>query len=325
MKQGLIFANARAKAKELNLFTEERLHRMIEAPTLDDAVRILIEVNYAGGMVVDSKDFYELLKEEERLTSDFVTSVVPENVGFECFFMRNDYHNIKALLKAKYGKLDNIDELILPDGNMPFNELKERAINNKLDFNEYIIEACKTIEKDFDTGNGSPRIIDVEIDKAMYKDINSKLQNNSDKYIKEYFVTLIDSINIASFVRVIKIGANLTFFNNNFIEGGTLDKKLFESFGMDKTKMISGLSGTKYKEFLAKLENDDLASFETAQDNYLLSIFATNKTDMFSVAPIVGYYLAKLNEIKVIRVVLVCKKNNVPQEELRKRVRNLYA
>ena len=58
---------------------------------------------------------------------------------------------------------------------------------------------------------------------------------------------------------------------------------------------------------------------------YLLNIFATNRGDMFSLAPIVGYYLAKLNEVKVLRVVLVCIKNNVPTEEMKKRVRALYA
>ena len=68
-----------------------------------------------------------------------------------------------------------------------------------------------------------------------------------------------------------------------------------------------------------------MASYETAQDNFLLGIFAVNKTDMFSVAPILGYYLAKLNEIKVIRVVLVCIKTNVPRDQMRKRVRELYA
>ncbi len=46
---------------------------------------------------------------------------------------------------------------------------------------------------------------------------------------------------------------------------------------------------------------------------------------MFSVAPILGYYLAKLNEIKVIRVVLVCIKNGVPEDQMKKRVRELYA
>ena len=45
---------------------------------------------------------------------------------------------------------------------------------------------------------------------------------------------------------------------------------------------------------------------------------------MLSAAPIIGYYVGKLNEIKVIRVILVCKKNNVPKAEMEKRVRQLY-
>ena len=46
---------------------------------------------------------------------------------------------------------------------------------------------------------------------------------------------------------------------------------------------------------------------------------------MFAIAPIVGYYLGKLNEIKVLRVVLICIKNKVDVKEMKKRVRELYA
>lgn len=187
MKNGLIFANSRAKAKESNLFSQERLQRMMECNNIDDAVRILIEVNYAGGMVGDSNNFYDLLMEEERIVTAFVREVAPENVGFECFFLRNDYHNIKALFKAKYGKIEDLTPLILPDGNFSFKELKESMESDKLNFSPYLVEAVKTITRAFETGKGSPRLIDVELDKAMYKDIVVKLSKVSDKYILQYF------------------------------------------------------------------------------------------------------------------------------------------
>lgn len=96
MKEGLIFANTRAKAKELNLFSEERLLRMMECSTLNDAVRILVEANYGGGTIVDDpNDFENILMAEQKLATDFVHEVAPEGIGFECFFLRNDYHNIK--------------------------------------------------------------------------------------------------------------------------------------------------------------------------------------------------------------------------------------
>lgn len=325
MKEGLIFANARAKAKEAALLSEERLFRMMECKDIEDAVRILIEVSYAGGMVADGNSFYSLLAEEERIVTAFVREVAPANIGFECFFLRNDYHNIKSLFKAKYGAIEDISPLILPDGNYSYMQIKEWFDADKLHFSPYAAEAAKAINRAFETGNGSPRLIDVELDKAMYKDIAEHLKIVSDKYILQYFKNFIDSTNILTFLRVVKIKGKFTFFAENFVEGGSLTLKQFSELNMEETKLNKLLSGTVYKEFLEKISDNDLSRYETVRDNYLLKIFSVNKSDMFSVAPIVGYYLAKLNEIKVIRVVLVCIKNKVAVEEMKKRVRLLYA
>lgn len=326
MKQGLIFASARAKAKELNLFSEERLHRMTEAKNIDDAVRILAEANYGGGMNVTSYNFYDVLAEEERLATEFIREAAPKGMGIECFFMRNDYHNLKVLVKAKYTGSD-YEEMILPDGNYSFNELKEKYENNKLVFvNSYMGDAVKNIERYFETNGVSPRKIDTEIDKAMYKEIAEELKKKEvDKYIKEYFTTVIDATNVGSLYRTITLGADWKFFEDNFIEGGEIAFETFKESGLDMAKLEKLVAGTKLKTMFVGVENGDLSRFETAKDNYLLTIFAANKGDMFSVAPIVGYYLGKLNEIKVIRVVLICLKNNVSAEEMKKRVRALYA
>jgi vacuolar-type H+-ATPase subunit C/Vma6 len=57
----------------------------------------------------------------------------------------------------------------------------------------------------------------------------------------------------------------------------------------------------------------------------LLNIFKSDKNDMFSVAPMAGYYLAKQTEIKVARMVLVCLKNKVDKLLIKQRLRELYA
>lgn len=327
MKEGLIFANTRAKAKELNLFSEERLFRMMETETLRDAVRILVEANYGGGTIVDDeKDFENILQEEQRLVTDFVKEVAPENIGFECFFIRNDYHNIKSLIKAKYGKIEDASALFMPDGIYALDELKRKLEEGKLDFTPFLVEAIEIIEKRFEIGEGSPRIIDTLIDKAMFEDITTRLKQNSDSYVKEYFISLIDTTNILTFLRVYKIGGQMSFFAQNYIEGGNVDIKVFaDSFSDPYSKLPVALRGTPYFDLVGKIDANDFSLYETAQDNYLLKIFSQNKNDMFSVAPIIGYYLAKLNEIKVIRVVLVCIKNKVKKADMKKRVRTLYA
>ena len=327
MKQGLIFASARAKAKELNLFTEEKLHRMMEAKSFEDALRVLAEANYGGGMNVDARNFYDVLAEEERLATEFLRESAPKGMGIECFFMRNDYHNLKVLMKAKYTDATEYDTILLPDGNYPFTELKERFENNKLAFtNAYMGEAVKRIERAFETDGKSARKIDVELDKAMYEEIGDALKGkDADKYVKEYFVTQIDTVNIGSLYRTITLGCDFRFFEENFIPGGELEMRSFKECGLDGAKLAKFVGGTKYKALFDKVTEGDLSGFETAKDDYLLKLFSVNKGDMFSVAPVVGYYLGKLNEVKVIRVVLICLKNGVSKEEMKKRVRKLYA
>ena len=327
MKQGLIFASARAKAKENNLFTEEKLHRMMEAKTLDDAVRVLAEANYGGGMAVNNENFYDVLAEEENLATAFLRESAPKDMGIECFFMRNDYHNLKVLVIAKYANLDEYDYMLLPDGNVPFAELKDKFENGRIKFfNAYMGEALATIEKSFETDGLSPRKIDTEIDKAMFKEIDATLKNkDADKYVREYFSVLADTTNIGSMVRTITLGGDTAFFEENFVVGGEIPIDTFKACGADMAKLRKTVEDSKYKKLFENVEEGDLSSFETAKDEYLLKIFSANKSDMFSVAPVVGYYLGKLNEIKVIKVVLVCIKNKVKYEEMKKRVRALYA
>ncbi len=325
MKEGLIFANARAKAKEHNLISEERVKRMMECSSVEDAIRILYEINYAGGMILETNDFYSLLHEEERLLTLFVKEVCPDEIGMECFFLKNDYHNAKVLFKEKFGKIKDIDSIFLPEGLTTINQIREAIALEKFSFNSYLDKAFQTLFNMNLKGLISPRAIDLELDKAMYKEICDRLNKSSDIHIKKYFIILIDATNILSFLRTAKIEAGYTFFENNFIEGGTLKLDLFEKLNMDVEKLGKELAGTEYIKLLDRSKNYDLSLYETSLDNYLINMFSIMKADMFSAAPIVGYYIGKLNEIKVLRVILVCLKNKVAKDEMKKRIRNIYA
>ncbi len=322
-RDGLIFANARAKSKENGLLSEERLHRIMESKTVEDGMRVLAEIGYGGGMTTAGDDFYSLLKEEQRLATAFACEAAPKEIGFDCFFMKNDYHNMKVLLKEKYGKIGDVSEMIMPDGNISFAELKQRFEDGKTDFDPFMHEGIAVVDKAFEQGTGSPRLIDVEMDKAMFRRITSRLPS-CDKCIRDYFTALIDLTNIESFVRTKKIKAGFSFFSSGFAVGGKIGLKDFEECGTDDGKFRKLIENSEYKAFWEKIESE-LCLYETATDDFLLKKIAANKADMFSVAPVLGYYLAKLNEVKILRVVFVCIKNMVSYEEMKKRVRALYA
>ena len=69
----------------------------------------------------------------------------------------------------------------------------------------------------------------------------------------------------------------------------------------------------------------DLVPFETAWDNYLIGIFKQDRYDVFSVAPLAGYYVAKKIEIKVVRMILILIKNKIDVNIIKQRLRDYYA
>ena len=327
MVDGLIFANTRAKAKENGLFTQERLNRMLDCQNIDEAVKILYEVSYGGGIILNrSSDFDELLKAEEKLACDFLKEIKIEGIGLDCFLLKRDYHNIKAMVKAKYNDLTNYDYMLTQEGVYSIDKLKTDLSNEKAKVNPHLDVALHYIKKQADIGKLSPREIDIEIDKALFQDLKERMEEVKDVDVRKYFTALADCTNISIYLRTIKINESFKFFALSFVEGGSITQREFEKwFEQGEEAFKKGVRGYDYSLLLELIEDGELSRFEAAVDNYLIKIFQEKSGDIFTTSPIISYYLQKINEIKVIRIVLVCIKNKVSREEIKKRLRVIYA
>ncbi len=322
--EGLIFANSVAKCKENTMFSSERFARILDCGSIADAVKVLVEANYGEGTIVeDPTDFELILKAEEKALCDFVTSIDQE-VGFECFFIRHDYHNMKAIIKCGY-QSEDASRMMVDGGIMAVDFLKEQLGSDSPKINQYVDEAVAEIRVKC-SDEVSPRLIDTLIDKAMYRDICQRLsKKNTDKYIKQYFKSYIDCTNICSYVRCARIGGAASFFESNFIEGGGMDWSYFAAKYPDIEGLRNAIQCSDYGKLAEKIALESMTEFDTMRDNMLLDIFRQNRSDLFSVAPLLGYYLGKMTEISALRVALVCIKSGVARDEIDKRLRKMYA
>ena len=83
-----IFANARASALQASLLGADRLNRMVDCASGDDALKILSEVNFGNGVTVASALEADLLIEaEERRYTAFVRETAPRRCA--AIFWRN--------------------------------------------------------------------------------------------------------------------------------------------------------------------------------------------------------------------------------------------
>lgn len=323
----LVYSNARVKSLENSFLSQEKINRMVYADSLDEAVRVLLESNYGNGVIASAYDFDLILNAEENKVSEFMAENTIPKMGLDTFLTKNDYHNAKAITKAKYMHQDDVSYMVAPEGKYSVELLKEKIFNDSYDDLPLIMkEALESIDTARVMGDKSPSFIDVTLDKAMYKDILNTLKSAKAHSIKKYWQASIDFGNISLFIRYKKIGLSLKNLQSSLIEGGEISLDIFESYFDQAIDMfLEKLKYTQYANVVLSIEKDNLVAFETACDNYLLNIFKENKQDVFSIAPLAGFYVAKKMEIKVCRMILILKKNKIDSNVIKQRLRDYYA
>ncbi len=331
--QSLIYSNARVKAMENSLLTSEKITRMAYSDNLLDAVKILYESNYGGGTTVDNPYAYgEILRMEEKRVVDFVREAMPDKSGLQTLLVVNDYHNAKCYLKSKFAKDLDLSLMLLPAGNISLEVLEESIQKEDLaKLPQDMAAAVKEIEEAAREEKVSPRFIDITLDKAMYKDILSALKKANVKSLTKYWTANIDFINVSTMLRCKRIDADITFLKENLIVGGEINDYILEGLYKESYDIIAEkLKYTTIGEIIAVGVNEvksgkALVEYEVLWDNYLLNIFKEDRADVFSVAPIAGFYIAKKIELKMVRMILTCLKNRADLQNIKARLRGFYA
>lgn len=329
MQGNLLYVNARVKSLENSMLTQVQLSRLIDADSVSDAFKILQECGYGQGAAVEDFRSYEhIIAEREREATGFFKENLIEKTGLDAVIVRNDYHNAKVLIKAKYMRLDKVEDMLLPDGLYSSAKMKEDIFNDDYSaLPDNMAEALDGIDVAFADGNRSPRYIDVSLDRAMYKDMWARVKKYKQQVLVDWLTFTVDTDNLSAFIRSKKLGLDLAYFKDGFIDGGKLNYDWYAPlFDVSADAFREKAKYTDYGELCAAaLEKNGLVSFETAVDNRINKMFKDNKYDLFSVAPIVGYYLGQLTEIKVVKLAVSAVKNKLDRALLRQRLRELYA
>ena len=332
VNNNLIFSNSRVKALENTLLTEDKITRMAFSDTLEDGVRILYESGYAGGMTIDNvNNFEQLIEREKEIVTSFFRETMLKGNGMEAFLNEEDYHNAKVLMKLKYMHKEEEDGVFAEEGNIAIEEMREAIMDdNYSSLPVPMAKALLEIDNIFASDMRSPRVIDTILDKAMYADSLALAKKGKVKTIIEYFVSKVDLTNILTLLRCKNID-DIGLFRENFIEGGTYDynslANLFEeSIDVVFDKLKYGNYGDIISSCIEDIkQKNSLVKLEASIDSYLMKIFRRDKGDIFTVSPLVGFFIAKKIEIKMVRLILVSLKNNVSKDTIKERLREFYA
>ena len=325
------FASAYIRCQEKYFLNSEKAEKMLEAKTPDEALRVLFELNYGdGSSEVSALEFESLLSRELEKAYELVLPLAPDREYFVIFLYPNDYHNVKALLKAEFLGI-NADELLVNTGSIPLAKLIDLVQNRN--YPDMRLEMAKGILEVVDTygTTRNPQVIDLILDKACYKDINIEISKIKNSFVRGYAALRIDTINLKSFVRAREMSKSWDFFSNIYIEGGNIAERLFisgydEAFEQFADKLgIYGLSAALYEGASMLKESKRFTALEKFCDNLLMNYIRDAKYIAVGVEPLIAYLAAKENDVKMVRVIMAGKLANLKTEQIRERMRDTYA
>lgn len=325
-------AVARLRVIETKLLDKVKIERMIESPSLEDAIKVLSETQYNDSISLLKRveDYEAALSEELKKLYSLMYEVSPYKLIVDIMSLKYDYHNIKVLEKSKIINSD-LSSLLIPLGTVDVDVLKTSIVTNDLRNLEPIMrEAIKKTEIDFEETKDSQNI-DIILDKYQYKDMLEKAKTCEVDFIEGYVRRVIDLTNIKTMLRVKSQDKDMKFLEKVIIEDGYISKAiLLEGLSVSFEAFIKKVSKYGYDKVLnSVLEDFNLSkkytSIEVHSDNYLMDYIKNAKRVNFGPEPIIAYTMARETELKIVRIILAGKLNKVDSNIIRERLRDIYA
>jgi V/A-type H+-transporting ATPase subunit C len=156
-------------------------------------------------------------------------------------------------------------------------------------------------------------------------------------FLKDYFMHLNDMHNIKTFLRLYVLKEPEQLLKKHLSCEGFIKRSDFlKLYSHDLSAFLNKLQYVhKYntvidyalflREAIERIEKENsFVLLEKAINDFLIQILKRAKYMAFGPEPVLAYYFAKVNEISLIRMVILGKLNNVPQDLIRERLNSVY-
>ena len=323
--------NALIRVYETRLLRNEQFETMLQASSFEEAVNVLKDSSYRQDVekIKENKDYELLIDNEMQRTFKELFEISPEPRLIEFFSLRYSYHNLKILLKAKLVG-ENFDYLLLDIGKEPLSALRHVVEAGKSEvLHPIIIEALEDA-LDYYEEYHNIQAIDIILDRFYFRHIKAlSLELNEPKII-ELANLFIDFNNLSILCRAIDQKQTRNFLHAVLSSSGDVSKAtLIELASEDLGSLSKKLMKLPYKTIIQAATNSETRQISPIKidletDNSLMKFFQMAKFEVFGPMPILAYLYAKQTEVRNLRLILVGKKNQIPQDSLRERMRLNY-
>ncbi len=317
------YAVAKIRVLETRLLKLRELEELVE-------VKDLLELSGERRSRINGVEEIEGALDEE-LKDDLVfikgLSAHPELI--DIFFLRYDFLNLAAVLKAKIlGKEVTKDSLfnagLIPPG--AFVSMVEEE--NYTFFPEDCREGIEELPEPF-AEIDDPFRTGCLCDKVFYNVASHRADLSGNPFLKSLVRSWIDINNVKFYLRLKKLGREKAELEMVLLDRGDIEKGFFPAnYDLALRDFLESLRFGKFGNLLISyhesLEGGELSGFEKACDDWIMEFIKGAKGVIFGLEPLIGYLLAKKTQLKNLRIILIGRLSNLSFNLIRAGLRQTY-
>ena len=318
--------SARVRAMETGLLTRERMEQVLEARSDDEAAKILQECGYPDldASRPESMDA-ALSAAREAMLADLGDSA-PDAGYIDIFKLKYDYHNVKAVLKARAMGTD-ASRMLMDMGRVAAAELKDALETGRLEDLPPMLAAAAAEAKEVLDTTRDPQLSDIVLDRWYYREMLQTAEDTGSAFLTGYVKVQIDAANLRALVRVLRMGKSGDFLHNVLFEGGDIPADAVEKAAA--TAGLAELYGPTRFQAAAEagaeaLKGGPLTEFEKLCDDAVNDYLSGAQFVPFGEAPLVGYLAARETEYTNLRILLMGRAAGLASDVIRSRLRAGY-
>ena len=318
--------SSRVRAMENRLLTRDRMERMLDARSGDEAAKVLTECGYPELSQLTPSALDAMLAQAREETYRDLSGAVPDPGLVDVFRIKYDYHNAKVLIKAQAMGLTP-DRLLVEGGRYAPDTLRDAYEKEDLrtctpEFAQAVVQA-----RDLLASSADPQSADILLDQAYYAEMLQAARETGSDFLLGYVRLAIDAANLRSVVRSARMERGVEFLSKVLLEGGNVPTDRIT--GSKEGEAFSLFGGALADAAALGAEraapgSGRLTAFERACDNALMDYLAAAKRVPFGEQPVIGYLYAKENEFTSIRIILSGRMDGLGADVIRERLRDAY-
>ena len=328
VREKYLYLSAMLRAREAKMLTREKAERMIDTASFDEAAKMLADCGYEDYSGMNAKQVDNALAERRAEIFAELARMSPNPETVEVFRMKYDYHNAKTLIKAEAAALER-EDLLSSSGRVPVQTLIKSFTEEKFTGVPPVLADAIVQAKSVLARTANPQLADFALDKAYFTELLKAARELDSDFLTGYARILIDSANLRSAVRTMRMGKDLDFLKLALVPGGGIDVGRITASSSSGEALAALYANTLLAEAAAlgaeAAKGGRMTDFELACDNAVTAYLTRARLVAFGEAPVIAYLAAVEGEITAVRMILTGFLAGIAPDTIRERLREFYA